>query len=71
MTGLRTIWGVDLNKIESDFGIIYKTQLLKQAEKHIRQGTLEIILAKKTSILKITQKGLFLSDGIAADLFVL
>ncbi|NQW37213.1 MAG: radical SAM family heme chaperone HemW [Flavobacteriales bacterium] len=71
MTGLRTIWGVDLNKIESDFGIIYKTQLLKQAEKHIRQGTLEIILDKKTSILKITQKGLFLSDGIAADLFVL
>lgn len=72
MMGLRTIWGVDLNKIESEFGIIYKTKLIAQAQKYICQGFL-IIKADATqqsSILKITDKGLFLADGIASDLFV-
>ncbi len=76
MTGLRTIWGIDLSAIETQFGKAFKTQLLKQAEKHIQQGLLQIItlsdcdnnLIKK---LKITSKGLFLADGIAADLFVI
>ncbi len=67
MTGLRTIWGVDLTAIEKDFGIQFKTQLLEQAQKHISQGLLEIDKSQK---LKITLKGLFLADGIASDLFV-
>jgi len=67
MTGLRTIWGVDLTAIEKDFGIQFKTQLLEQAQKHISQGLLEIDKSQK---LKITPKGAFLADGIAADLFV-
>ncbi len=78
MTGLRTIWGVDLNSIETQFGKTFKTQLLAQAEKYIRQGLLEIIIENNndskdpTAIrIKITKKGLFLADGIAADLFVI
>ena len=67
MTGLRTIWGVDLNVIEKNFGIHFKTQLLEQTQKHISQGFLEI---DKYGKLKITPKGLFLADGIASDLFV-
>ena len=31
MTGLRTIWGVSLVKVESDFGSLYKDYLLEQA----------------------------------------
>lgn len=72
MMGLRTIWGVDLNKIESEFGITFKTKLIAQAQKHICKGFLIIKsdANQQTSILKITDKGLFLADGIASDLFV-
>jgi oxygen-independent coproporphyrinogen-3 oxidase len=72
MMGLRTIWGVDLDIIETQFGCEYYKQLIKQAQKHIYQATLEHIKTEnpKANILKITSKGLFLADGIAADLFV-
>lgn len=72
MMGLRTIWGIDLKTIETQFGLEYHKRLLKQAQKHLSQGTLELISTEnpKSTTLKITSKGLFLADGIAADLFV-
>jgi len=76
MTGLRTIWGVSLDKVEQDFGVEYKKQLLKNSEKFIRQGLLEIITlnvieGKGIEKLKTTQKGKFLVDGIASELFMI
>lgn len=68
MTGLRTIWGINLQKIEKVYGTIYKTELLKNAEKYIQKGILIVINNK---LLKTTQKGKFLADGIASDLFIL
>ncbi|ULC60098.1 radical SAM family heme chaperone HemW [Flaviramulus sp. BrNp1-15] len=65
MTGLRTIWGVSIEKVETDFGKNYKKHLLKQSEKYINQHLLYIDDAK----LLTTKKGKFLSDGIASDLF--
>lgn len=65
MTGLRTIWGVSLTKVESDFGKNYKNYLLQQSEKHINQHLLYIDGDK----LLTTKKGKFLSDGIASNLF--
>ncbi|WP_417195141.1 radical SAM family heme chaperone HemW [Bizionia sp.] len=67
MTGLRTIWGVSLEKIEQDFGLRFKELLLKESEKHISNQLLYI----KDNTLRVTKKGLFLSDGIASDLFLL
>ncbi|MGS2725383.1 radical SAM family heme chaperone HemW [Psychroserpens sp. BH13MA-6] len=67
MTGLRTIWGVSLEKVKHDFGVSYKDYLLLQAEPFITQHLLYIDDEK----LKITKKGKFLSDGIASDLFKL
>ncbi len=66
MTGLRTIWGVSLQKIEKEFGYRYKAYLLEQAQKHID----EHLLFLDDDILKVTKKGKFLSDGIASDLFL-
>ncbi len=40
MTGLRTIWGVSLDKIATDFGMQYKNKLLSSAEKFIAQELL-------------------------------
>ncbi|OGS82302.1 MAG: coproporphyrinogen III oxidase [Flavobacteria bacterium RIFCSPLOWO2_12_FULL_31_7] len=67
MTGLRTIWGVSLKKIEKEFGDKYLNYLQKQAEKYISDQLLEV----EDAILKTTKKGKFLSDGIASDLFLL
>jgi len=74
MTGLRTIWGVSLNKIGTDFGIDYKEHLIASAKKFIKQELLIIEDCKTEqdiSILKPTKKGKFLIDGIASDLFIL
>lgn len=67
MTGLRTIWGVSLDKIEKDFGIDYLEHLKKQARKFLDDNLLSI----ENNILKPTPKGKFLTDGIASDLFYL
>jgi len=67
MTGLRTIWGVSLKKVETDFGKNYKNYLLQQSKKHIQQHLLYIEDAK----LMVTKNGKFLTDGIASDLFKL
>ncbi|MEP3838123.1 MAG: radical SAM family heme chaperone HemW [Algibacter sp.] len=65
MTGLRTVWGVSLEKIENDFGENYKNYLLKQAEIYIKEHLLYI----EGNKLLTTKKGKFLSDGIASNLF--
>jgi oxygen-independent coproporphyrinogen-3 oxidase len=67
MTGLRTIWGVSLSKIASEYGKKYQEYLLGQSEKHIE----EHLLYLDNDILLTTKKGRFLADGIAADLFML
>jgi oxygen-independent coproporphyrinogen-3 oxidase len=67
MTGLRTIWGVSLDRIEQEFGNDYLNYLQKQAQKFINDDLLFI----ENRILKPTKKGKFLTDGIASDLFYL
>ncbi|CAM1360693.1 Coproporphyrinogen III oxidase [Tenacibaculum litoreum] len=67
MTGLRTIWGVSLEKIEEDFGEEFRKNLLKNAEKFINQGLLVIT----NEVLKTTEKGKFLADGLASELFII
>ncbi|MCK5402120.1 MAG: radical SAM family heme chaperone HemW [Flavobacteriaceae bacterium] len=73
MTGLRTIWGISLEKIETDFGLKYKSHLLASAKKFVDQGLLieDCHAERSRSILKTTQKGQFLVDGIASDLFMI
>lgn len=65
MTGLRTIWGVDLNRITSEFGKTYLDYLIIQAQKFL----IDDLVAIENNILKPTKKGKFLTDGIASDLF--
>ena len=67
MTGLRTIWGVSLDKVEKDFGKTYKDYLKEQAETFINQHLLYI----DNKHIRVTKKGQFLSDGIASELFKL
>ncbi|WP_132705602.1 radical SAM family heme chaperone HemW [Winogradskyella wandonensis] len=67
MTGLRTMFGVSIEKVETEFGESYKDYLLKNAEIFIQQQLLYI----ENNHLKTTKKGMFLSDGISSELFKL
>ena len=67
MTGLRTIWGVSMDRVEEDYGKKYRVYLENQSEKYIKEELLYI----HNGNLKTTEKGKFLSDGIASDLFML
>ena len=67
MTGLRTSWGISLEKIQNEFGEKYSTYLIQQIEKFVEQQLL--ILSEDQ--LVATKKGKFLVDGIASDLFMI
>lgn len=67
MTGLRTIWGVSLERIEQEFGKTYLDYINQQAAKFIEDHLLFV----DDNILRTTKKGKFLTDGIASDLFLL
>jgi len=66
LTGLRTMWGVDLAKIKQEFGIKYYDYLLKRSQTHIKNKHLQITSDTK---LVVFPKSFFLIDGIIADLF--
>lgn len=67
MTGLRTIWGISLSKIEKEFGLNFKTYVLQQAKNFIEDH----LLFLDGDTIVVTKKGKFLSDGIASELFML
>ena len=67
MTGLRTIWGISLDRIEREFGKTYLNYLNKQSYNYIEDHFLFV----DDNILRTTKTGKFLSDGIASDLFML
>ena len=67
MTGLRTVWGINLDQVTKQFGEHYHDYLLKQAQFYISE---QLLYINKNS-LKATKKGKFLTDGIASELFML
>lgn len=65
MTGLRTIWGVSLQRVHDELGKLFSDHLILEATKFIVQG----LLVNDNGIIKTTREGKFLADGIASDLF--
>jgi len=65
MTSLRTMWGIQLDKINTDFGQGYENLTLQQAKPFIATGRLSI----KDNVIKLTNEGKLFADGIAAELF--
>jgi len=66
MISLRTIKGISLYQVESKFGDVRKALLLKHAARFIETGLLQVV----DNYLQLTQDGIFVSDGIIADLMV-
>lgn len=67
MTGLRTIWGVAIDRVRQEFGETYFNYLMHESQRFIADD----LMVLTDGILTITNKGKFLSDGIASDLFYL
>jgi len=67
MTRLRTKFGVNSEDIHRNFGKLYEQHFIKEAQIFLENGQIE----KRDSEFHISEKGKFLSDGIAAELFYL
>lgn len=65
LTSLRTMWGLDLDLLEHDFGTEYLNFCLRQATPYLHSGK----LLRNGSTLRLSRSGLFVSDGIMSDLF--
>lgn len=66
MTRLRTMWGIDPGEVEEKFGANYKDYMWEQAMPLFRDD----LLKKEEGKIHVSEKGKFLSDGIAAELFL-
>jgi oxygen-independent coproporphyrinogen-3 oxidase len=66
LTSLRTIWGIDLNYLKTNFNNDFVKAFLDQLEIFIKQ---EHVIVKNTTYT-LSEKGKLLADKIASDLFV-
>lgn len=64
MTGLRTSKGINLSQLKHSFGVELWKYCLKMAAAYLQNGQLEI----KNDHLKLTQEGIFISDGIMSNM---
>lgn len=68
MTALRTMWGIDLQQIEQNFGYDSLQHIRQQAAIFIDRQEAEIT---EKRYLKLTTKGKLLADYIASELFLI
>lgn len=64
ITRLRTTYGIPTNILKETFGNILYNYCMRMASPHLKQE----LLTYDNHILKLTEKGIFISDGIMSDL---
>lgn len=64
LTGMRTMWGVDLIELERLFGTKLKDYCMKNVQRYIDEG----FVYKEANVLKLSRNGIFISDGIMSDM---
>ena len=65
-TALRTSDGIDIEKMEKEFGDQLASQMMQEAEKHIHRGLMKISNGK----LSLTHEGLYISDDIMSNFMI-
>lgn len=65
LTSLRTIWGINLDYLKTNFSSDFVNNFLNQIQEYIKQET--VVVKDKTYTL--TEKGKLLADKIASELF--
>ena len=66
LTGLRTMWGIDLSDMNKMFGEELYNYCLENAQQYINAN--KLIIHENT--LMLTRNGIFISDGIMSDLMM-
>ena len=66
LTRMRTMKGLNLSELKDLFGENKEKYCFAQAQKHIQNQTVKT----EENYLKLTRKGIFISDGIMSDLFL-
>ena len=64
ITGLRTMWGISLDKLRTEVGEALLAYCQKQARPYIQRG----LLRQENDRLALSQAGILLSDGIMSEL---
>ena len=64
LTGLRTMWGINLTELKSRFGDELYHYCIDNARRFTDQG----LLVRESGIMKLTREGIFISDGIMSEL---
>ncbi|MDD4661409.1 MAG: coproporphyrinogen III oxidase, partial [Massilibacteroides sp.] len=64
ITGLRTMWGIQLKTIAERFGEEKKSFCQQQALKYLSQGS----ILQQDDSYTLSRKGIFISDRIMSDL---
>ena len=65
MTNLRTMWGIEKQKLESKYALFWG-QVQGQVQKYMKTGD----LIEEEGRLRISEAGWVISDAILSDLFV-
>ena len=63
ITGLRTIWGIDTDFIQKEFGEVFQVHVEKMTAKYLLFEKVK----KEKNWIKITKSGIFISDQIISD----
>jgi oxygen-independent coproporphyrinogen-3 oxidase len=66
LTSLRTIWGIDLNYLKTNFNSDFIRMFSSKIQEFIKQETVTV----KDNTYTLTEKGKLLADKIASELFV-
>ena len=64
LTGLRTMWGIDMVELRLLFGNKLYSYCIENAEKYVSKKLLSV----EGYNMKLTREGIFISDGIMSDL---
>ena len=67
MTSLRTIWGIDLDKIETDFG----KEFLEETRQNLRHFEDKDWLVTTNNNIRLSHNGKLFADHIASELFII
>lgn len=65
MLRLRTIYGLNLNEMKSKFPKVFLDEFMNDLKPHLDNR----LIRNENGILRLTENGKFLADGIAASLF--
>lgn len=66
LTSLRTIWGIDLNYLKTNFNNDFVKAFVNQVETYIKREQVVV----KDNIYTLTENGKLLADKIASELFM-